>query len=108
MDDLAGRPWPGNVRELRTAAERFVLKLAPSNASSRPNDVRPLIPLADQVSVFERRTIETTLRHYRGDISSVLAALDLPRRTLYHKMQRYGLLREDFIEINRDDGKEVE
>jgi two-component system C4-dicarboxylate transport response regulator DctD len=108
MTDLVGRPWPGNVRELRTAAERFVLKLAPSNASSRPNDVRPLIPLADQVSVFERRTIETTLRHYRGDISSVLAALDLPRRTLYHKMQRYGLLREDFIEINRDDGKEVE
>jgi two-component system, NtrC family, C4-dicarboxylate transport response regulator DctD len=108
MDDLAGRPWPGNVRELRTAAERFVLKLAPSNATSRPNDVRSGLPLADQVSVFERRTIESTLRHYRGDISSVLAALDLPRRTLYHKMQRYGLLREDFIEIDRDDSKEIE
>jgi two-component system C4-dicarboxylate transport response regulator DctD len=108
MDDLAGLPWPGNVRELRTAAERFVLKLAPSNVASRPTDVRSVLPLADQVSVFERRTIERTLRHYRGDISSVLAALDLPRRTLYHKMQRYGLLREDFIAIDRDDSKEIE
>jgi two-component system C4-dicarboxylate transport response regulator DctD len=108
MDDFAGRPWPGNVRELRTAAERFVLRLGSSNILSRPNDVHSLLPLADQVAVFERRTIETTLRHYHGDISAVLAALDLPRRTLYHKMQRYGLSREDFVAIDRDDGKEIE
>jgi two-component system, NtrC family, C4-dicarboxylate transport response regulator DctD len=108
MDYFAGRPWPGNVRELRTAAERFVLRLGSSNILSRPNDVHSLLPLADQVAVFERRTIETTLRHCRGDISAVLVALDLPRRTLYHKMQRYGLSREDFIAIDQDDGKEIE
>jgi two-component system C4-dicarboxylate transport response regulator DctD len=108
MDDFAGRPWPGNVRELRTAAERFVLRLGSSNILSRPNDVHPLLPLADQVAVFERRTIESTLRHYRGDISAVLVALDLPRRTLYHKMQRYGLSREDFVAIDRGDSKEIE
>ena len=107
MDDLAGRPWPGNVRELRTAAERFVLRLGSSNVLPRPNDVQSLLPLADQVAVFERRTIETTLRHYHGDISAVLSALDLPRRTLYHKMQRHGLSREDFIAIDQDDGKEI-
>jgi len=103
MDDFAGRPWPGNVRELRTAAERFVLRLGSSSIVSRPCDVHSPLPLVDQVAVFERRTIETTLRHYQGDISAVLVALDLPRRTLYHKMQRYGLSREDFVAVNRED-----
>jgi two-component system C4-dicarboxylate transport response regulator DctD len=64
--------------------------------------------LADQVAVFERRTIESTLRHYQGDISAVLVALDLPRRTLYYKMQRYGLSREDFVAIDQGDSKGIE
>jgi two-component system C4-dicarboxylate transport response regulator DctD len=102
IDHLASRPWPGNVRELRTAAERFVLKLSCRNAKPRSSDLSTMISLADQVAIFERRTIENAMRHHRGDISSVLLTLDLPRRTLYHKMQRYGLSREDYLLSDQD------
>lgn len=108
IDDLTRRPWPGNVRELRTAAERFVLGLNSSSIPPQADDADSFAPLADLVAVFERRTIENALRRYQGDISSVLLALDLPRRTLYHKMHRYGLSREDFTRADQDDGKEVE
>jgi two-component system C4-dicarboxylate transport response regulator DctD len=103
IDHLASRPWPGNVRELRTAAERFVLKLSSRNITSRSNDEYTTLPLADQVAVFERRAIENAMRHHRGDISSVLVTLDLPRRTLYYKMQRYGLSREDYLASDQGD-----
>ena len=32
-----------------------------------------------------------------GEIKSVMEALQLPRRTLNEKMQRHGLVREDFV-----------
>jgi two-component system C4-dicarboxylate transport response regulator DctD len=103
MDELASRDWPGNVRELRTAAERFVLRLDAIDSFSQWQDAGSPLTLSDQVAAFERRAIESALRQHRGEISTVMAALDLPRRTLYHKMHRYGLMREDFLGIDQDD-----
>ena len=96
MDELVDRPWPGNVRELRTAAERFVLSLSNPNDQTSARQAKPEVArsLADRVAAFEKNVIETALRRYCGNIPLVLAELDLPRRTLYYKMQRYGLLRD--------------
>jgi len=98
MDELMQRPWPGNVRELRTAAERFVLSLAdPGDPNPKtPAKAEASLSLADKVAAFEKQAIENALRRYQGNIPLVLAELDLPRRTLYHKMQRYGLFRDGF------------
>lgn len=33
-----------------------------------------------------------------GEIKAVMETLQLPRRTLNEKMQRHGLVRDDFVE----------
>lgn len=95
MQQLMAHSWPGNVRELRNIADRFVLGVlgkgglfgAPSAASA---------PLADQVTNFERALIEMELRKQRGNVTLACEALGVPKQTLYHKMQKFQLVAEDF------------
>jgi two-component system C4-dicarboxylate transport response regulator DctD len=90
MQQLMAQDWPGNVRELRNAADRFVLGLSTSAAPALP------APLADQVSAFERMLIEQALRTAGGNVAEACNALGLPKQTLYHKLQKYGLAAEDY------------
>jgi two-component system C4-dicarboxylate transport response regulator DctD len=90
MQQLMAQDWPGNVRELRNAADRFVLGLSASAESAAPAN------LADQVGAFERMLIEQALRASGGSVAAACTALGLPKQTLYHKMQKYGLTAEDY------------
>ena len=90
MQQLMAQDWPGNVRELRNAADRFVLGLS---ARAEP---APPAPLADQVSAFERMLIEQALRAAGGNVAEACAALGLPKQTMYHKLQKFGLAAEDY------------
>ncbi|MGR5237921.1 sigma-54-dependent transcriptional regulator [Vibrio alfacsensis] len=91
LAQLMAHDWPGNVRELRNAAERFVLlgkliqleQASPSNTHSSS--------LAEQVAEFERAVIENALLDNSGSIKQTMAQLNVPRKTLYDKMQRYQL-----------------
>ncbi|MCI4660243.1 MAG: sigma-54 dependent transcriptional regulator [Neomegalonema sp.] len=84
--------WPGNVREMRNAAERFVLGLPVHDA--------PPIPmagtLAEQTERFEKNAIAATLARHAGSLKATYEALGMSRKTLYEKMQRYNLKRQDF------------
>ena len=91
--------WPGNVRELRNAAERFVLlgdesdlRLDDGSGSS------PYIPMSlpEHVEVFERALIEQALSESGGVIKQTMERLGLPRKTLYDKMQKYGLDKQGY------------
>ncbi|NBA94739.1 sigma-54 dependent transcriptional regulator [Pseudomonas sp. R5(2019)] len=90
---LLSHDWPGNVRELANAAERHVLGLDGTwtevSASGQS--------LAAQQEAFEAQCLRAALTRHQGDIKAVLNELQLPRRTLNEKMQRHGLLREDFL-----------
>jgi two-component system C4-dicarboxylate transport response regulator DctD len=94
MQQLMAHGWPGNVRELRNIAERFVLGvsgggiLAPRNAAPAS--------LAEQVNGFERALIEQELRKHAGNVTEASATLGLPKQTLYHKMQKYNLVAEEY------------
>jgi two-component system C4-dicarboxylate transport response regulator DctD len=83
--------WPGNVRELRNAAERFVLlgKLIQlgdaSCTSTSPSS------LSEQVAEFEKAAIESALLENSGSIKQTMEQLNVPRKTLYDKMQRYQI-----------------
>ncbi len=90
MQQLMAQDWPGNVRELRNAADRFVLGLSASAESAAPAS------LADQVGAFERMLIEQALRAAGGNVATACTALSLPKQTMYHKMQKYGLTAEDY------------
>jgi len=90
MQQLMAQDWPGNVRELRNAADRFVLGLSTTAENAAPAS------LADQVGAFERMLIEQALRAAGGNVASACTALSLPKQTMYHKMQKYGLAAEDY------------
>ncbi|MES9968570.1 MAG: sigma-54 dependent transcriptional regulator, partial [Candidatus Thiodiazotropha sp.] len=86
--------WPGNVRELRNVAERFVL-LGDGCGLQLDEDtsISPCIPmtLPEHVEAFERAMIEQALSESGGVIKQTMELLGLPRKTLYDKMQKYGL-----------------
>lgn len=92
--------WPGNVRELKNIAERYTLARSEEHANienlisrtRKPSEQSR--PLYDQVADFERAQIVIALEQYNGNINDVTKALDIPRRTLNDKMQRYGLSRK--------------
>ena len=97
---LMAHDWPGNVRELRNAAERYVL-LGCDCAfdldvllQDGPEEGAPTLP--QQVDCFEKGLIEQALAAHRGSIKDTMAALGVPRKTLYDKMQKYGLDRRTF------------
>jgi two-component system C4-dicarboxylate transport response regulator DctD len=95
---LAG--WPGNVRELRNAAERYVL-LGEACGYDIDQVVagdgdRPPMTLSEQLACFERSLIEQQLKASNGSIRDTMAALGLPRKTLYDKMKKYKLDRADY------------
>jgi len=92
--------WPGNVRELRNAAERYVL-LGESCGYDIEQMVsgdieHPPISLPEQLECFERSLIEQHLKANNGSIKDTMAALGLPRKTLYDKMRKYGLDRDNY------------
>ncbi|SEG78320.1 sigma-54-dependent transcriptional regulator [Marinobacterium lutimaris] len=101
MHSLLMHDWPGNVRELRNLAERYVLL---GESCTFDFDNRPItdeaqgngLTLPEQVERFERMLIHTELSKHGGSIKDTLHALGLPRKTLYDKMKKYGLEKEDY------------
>ena len=89
--EIARRDWPGNVRELRNAADRFVLGLGLSPAEQPAGEDAAVMRLADRVAGFERDLIAGTLAASGGSLKPVYESLGISRKTLYEKMQKYGL-----------------
>lgn len=87
--------WPGNVRELKNAAERFVLlgdatdqnldDVIHASTQSDSNN------LHERVEWFEKSLIEQALEKSGGSINTTLEVLNTPRKTLYDKMRKYGI-----------------
>jgi two-component system C4-dicarboxylate transport response regulator DctD len=95
MHRLMAHSWPGNVRELRNIADRFVLGIPGNEASILQQPVQE-VSLAEQVRHFERALIEVELRKHRGNVGPICDALGLPKQTLYHKMQKYQLVADEY------------
>ncbi len=96
ITEIAERTWPGNVRELRNAADRLVLglDLTPDEGQVQPEKQR----LADKVADYERGIIASALAAHGGALRPVYELLGISRKTLYEKMQKYGLDKKLSIE----------
>jgi len=94
---LLSHDWPGNVRELANAAEAQGVALGEPSIDA----VEPGQSLAAQQEAFEAQCLRAALSRHKGEIKAVMEELQLPRRTLNEKMQRHGLLREDFLDADR-------
>jgi len=84
---LRHHDWPGNVRELRNFATETVLGItiaAPQTATTRSLPMR--------VADYEESEIRAALAASKGRVAAVLATLGIPRKTLYDKMKRFGIV----------------
>ncbi len=100
MNGLMSYSWPGNVRELRNLAERYVLLGRQFDWSLEKmlagDELVPNRSLPQQVDCFEKSLLEHALVSFGGSIKEVMASLDIPRKTLYDKMRKYGLNKSDY------------
>ncbi len=84
--------WPGNVRELRNVAERICLGVDDGLAQPEP----AASSLAARVAAFERGVIGDALRVAEGNVAKAADLLQVPRKTLYDKLQRLGVSAGDY------------
>jgi two-component system C4-dicarboxylate transport response regulator DctD len=98
---LISHQWPGNVRELRNLAERYVLLGAVAafnqQGAAVNDDEKSAMSLAERVEFFESSLIEEALTNNNGSIKDTMEELMLARKTLYDKMKKHDLVREQFI-----------
>jgi two-component system C4-dicarboxylate transport response regulator DctD len=91
--EIERRDWPGNVRELRNAADRYVLGLGLQLADDAGDAAASR--LAERVADFEKGVIAGALSAHGGSLKPVYETLGISRKTLYEKMQKYGLDKRD-------------
>lgn len=99
--------WPGNVRELKNVIERMVvlsqkpilsmenipedLKMSDGTvgvSSNRPNEWNPQEANLEEM---EKELIRVKLREVNGNKSKAARKLGISRRTLYRKIEEYGI-----------------
>lgn len=100
-------PWPRNVRQLGNAIERAVvltkgemivsgdlppeilkaMELPPSEKVTLKDGKTIAISLGTPMEIIEKRVIEETLRHSRGDKNVASKILGISARTIYRKIE---------------------
>jgi two-component system, NtrC family, response regulator HydG len=97
--------WPGNLRELRNTIRRMVL-LCKNNVAGEDllppemfminakKDISPDLGtnLKDIQANTEKQQIVRVLEEVRGNKSKAARQLNIDRKTLYNKMEKYGLI----------------
>ena len=99
---LTSYSWPGNVRELRNVMRRACILATDSQITSEllpfappklfpPRQGAPATPNQLPLWVVERDHIEKVLEQVEGNKSRAAKILEIDRKTLYTKLERYGL-----------------
>jgi len=102
-------PWPGNIRELRNVVEgslaleagELISLVVLSQFIGRPSAAEAEPPegdgggFADAVNRFEEEYFRMLLRKTRGNVEAAAAEAGINLATIYRKMKKYGLRREE-------------
>ena len=93
--------WPGNVRELKNAVENMVVTsqgtvlevvdLPGHIHSGQPNAPTHAAAVGTTIQEMERDLICSTLEFVQGNRRKAAKSLGIGERTLYRKIQEYGL-----------------
>lgn len=96
--------WPGNVRELENVVERLVLLTRGEEITLNdlPEPLRRERPVLDAIQLelppegisleaVERELILRALRKFDGNQTQAARYLDISRKTLIYRMEKYGL-----------------
>ena len=99
MESFLKHSWPGNVRELENVIDhaitiakqdKILLKDLPHSILQRPISTKEFITLQD----YEKAIILKTLKETNWNKHKTSKKLNINRSTLYGKMKRYGLEKE--------------
>jgi two-component system response regulator HydG len=95
---LTSYDWPGNVRELENAIERAVvftngkeipISVLPQNVSAFAEARHSLtFKIGTPLRELERKAIDITLQHTRGDKNMAARLLGIATRTIYRHLER--------------------
>ena len=95
---LTSYDWPGNVRELENAVERAVvftngkqipLSVLPQAVSAFAESQHSLtFKIGTPLRELERKAIDITLHHTRGDKNMAARLLGIATRTIYRHLER--------------------
>jgi two-component system response regulator HydG len=95
---LTSYEWPGNVRELENAVERSVvftngkqipLSVLPQNVSAFAETRHSLtFKIGTPLRELERKAIDITLQHTRGDKNMAARLLGIATRTIYRHLEK--------------------
>jgi PAS domain S-box-containing protein len=105
---IVSKDWPGNVRELENFLGRVMINMGPEERyielKHLPEDSGLKVEkkeeefsdigeksLKDLVEEYEKKIILTALKQTGGDKVKAAKMLDISIRTLYYKMERYGI-----------------
>ena len=99
--------WPGNVRELRNCMELMIITAHSEVIGFFAYDVSPkadsLLSLPFTPGIFhaelgksEKGVIQAALSEHAGEINATCQALGVSRRSLYDRMIKCPLRKEDF------------
>jgi DNA-binding NtrC family response regulator len=103
MESLLRHTWQGNVRELENAVERAVVVCKGNliQPADLPDNISGGVMTATEtfetmsLSDVETRHISTVLSANEWNIAKSSQILGIDRTTLYRKIEKYGLSRED-------------
>ena len=98
---LTAYSWPGNVRELKNAIENMVVTCLGTvlELEDLPGHIRPQsssigvggFPVGTTIQELERELSRNTLEMVEGNRRKAAEALGIGERTLYRKIDEYGL-----------------
>ncbi len=91
--------WPGNVRELVNTIQRYLatgsVSLPGQPQEEAEEEQSPDRGLHDALEVLEKKMIVEALQQTKWRRSETAALLQIPRRSLLRKMQKYDLRAPD-------------
>nr|WP_321465851.1 sigma-54 dependent transcriptional regulator [uncultured Desulfobulbus sp.] len=104
---LMQQDWPGNIRELRNFVRRYCVLGGQEPGQILP-EVEPIddettcLPWKEYMEQQERCYVEQVLRKVGGQVSAAHQVMGISRKSLYDKINKYGLDLSRFREENAD------
>jgi two-component system response regulator HydG len=100
LSQLSGYHWPGNVRELKNVIERALIlasgeEISVGHLSLRaiPQEASPIPQSEPKLALdeLEKQAVLDALRKAGGNRSEAARLLNITRRMLYTRLEKYGL-----------------